>query len=98
MAKKTPSSAGGRFDPRDPGARWAERELRPFAKLFTTRQQREIIEALAGTGDQSERERYEIFFQMIEVLTGDRFPPGSSTRDRLEMLRQEAELGRRRER
>jgi hypothetical protein len=96
MAKKSPAQTGGRIDPRDPGVRWAENELKPIAKLFTTRQHREIVEALAGTDDWSDRERYEVFFQMIESITGDSFPRGSSPRDRLEMLRQEAELGRRR--
>jgi hypothetical protein len=95
MAKKTPQP-GGRIDPRDTGVRWAEDELKPIAKLFTTRQHREIVEALAGTDDWSDRERYEVFFQMIETFTGDEFPRGSSPRDRLEMLRQEAELNRRR--
>jgi hypothetical protein len=95
MAKKT-QQPGGRIDPRDPGVRWAETQLKPIAKLFTTRQHREIVEALAGTDDWSDRERYEVFFQMIESITGDSFPRGSTPRDRLEMLRQEAELGRRR--
>jgi hypothetical protein len=95
MAKKS-AQPGGRIDPRDPGIRWAENELKPIAKLFTTRQHREIVEALAGTGDWSDRERYEVFFQTIESITGDAFPRSSSPRDRMEMLRQEAELVRRR--
>jgi hypothetical protein len=98
MAKTRRPETGGRIDPRDPGVRWAERQLKPIAKLFTTRQQREIVEALAGTGDWSDRERYEVFFQMIETITGDRFPRGASPRDCMEMLQQEAELNRRRHR
>jgi hypothetical protein len=47
MAKKTPQP-GGRIDPRDPGVRWAEDQLKPIAKLFTTRQHREIVDSLAG--------------------------------------------------
>jgi hypothetical protein len=80
MAKKTPQTSG-RIDPRDPGVRWAESQLKPIAKLFTTRQHREIVEALAGTGDMSDRERYEVFSQTIAREINSRGVPPRSNRD-----------------
>ena len=82
------------FNPRDPGVLWAENVLRMGRAFFTAYEYSELLEGMEGTGNWSVRERTEVLLQMIELLTGDGFPPGISASELTEYLRQGATLGR----